>query len=57
MQLQLHLFCLFFTLIIKKFRKTEKVSVLRNLKKSGKFTAHFYIFPEACESYPLETVH
>ena len=25
--------------------------------KSGKFTAHFYIFPEACESYPLETVH
>ena len=38
MQLQLHLFCLFFTLIIKKFRRTEKVSVLRNLKNQANYS-------------------
>ena len=39
MQLKLHLFCLFFTLIIKRFRRTEKVSVLRNLKNQANLPA------------------
>ena len=44
MQLQLHLFCLFFTLIIKKFRRTEKVSVLRNLKNQANLPLIFIFF-------------
>ena len=35
MQLQLHLFVSPFTLIIKNSVKTEKVSVLRNLKNQA----------------------
>ena len=44
MQLQLHLFCLFFTLIIKKFSRTEKVSVLRNLKNQANLPLIFIFF-------------
>ena len=44
MQLKLHLFCLFFTLIIKRFRRTEKVSVLRNLKNQANLPLIFIFF-------------